>query len=65
MTAAGKQTRSKQTRTRPDQLRELVERHRDLRESIELAIGELEKGRPAVAVGILRGTRYADRRKRQ
>lgn len=47
------------------QVRELIERHRDLRESIELAITELEKGRPAVAVGILRGTRYRDRRKRQ
>lgn len=47
------------------QVRELIERHRELRESIELAITELEKGRPAVAVGILRGTHYRDRRKRR
>ena len=65
MTAVGKQTRSKQTRTRPDQLRDLIERHRDLRELIELAIAELEKGRPAVALNILQGTRFSDRRKRR
>ena len=47
------------------QVRELIERHRELRESIELAITELEKGRPAVAVGILRGTHYRDRSKRR
>lgn len=48
-----------------DKLRDLVARHKDLQGSIDLAIAELEKGRPAVAANILRHARTSDRRKRR
>jgi hypothetical protein len=47
------------------QVRELVENFRELRETVELAIAEMEKGRIQVAANILRGTRRISRRKRK
>lgn len=57
--------KSRQQGKTVEQLRDLVARHKDLRETIDLAIAELEKGRPAVAANILRGARLADRRRRR